>query len=455
MPKRIAVLTLPALLVTAMVVAAPAAAQTVPPPPIGLTAVVSIDRVTLTWIQPAGSPTTYVVEAGSAPGLANLASVSTGNATPAFVATAVLPGNYFVRVRARNASGTSDPSNEVIVSVGTSCQLPPAPQGLTSAVVGSSVHLQWTGMGGSFQLEAGSEPGRTDLFNGDVGPVTTMTPTAPAGVYFVRVRERNACGFGPPSNEIVVSVGAPSRPGNFAASVIGGTVTFRWEGPNSADPITVGYLLVAGSAPGLNDLAAIPLPASATGYTVPSAPSGTYYVRVWAVGATFVVAQSSELAVTVGPPQAGTSMVTFTGLSPVGDPFVSHLEAGFLVEPVSGPWTIGNYGRPAPFIRFVRLASDPLMTGAIRVTAGGNMFRFTSVDLYSSITPIPYVFTGMREGVTVFTVTGTVPNTFGNLATVPSAFPLELIDTLLISVSNPVTPCCGNPVGLDNIVLRP
>jgi hypothetical protein len=61
----------------------------------------------------------------------------------------------------------------------------------------------------------------------------------------------------------------------------------------------------------------------------------------------------------------------------------------------------------------------------------------------------------MREGVTVFTVTGTVPNTFGSMATVPSAFPLAWIDTLLISMSNPVVLCCGNPVGLDNIVLRP
>jgi hypothetical protein len=148
-------------------------------------------------------------------------------------------------------------------------------------------------------------------------------------------------------------------------------------------------------------------------------------------------------------------MITFAGLAPVGAPFVSHLEAGFLVEPVSAPWIIGNHGRPAPFIQFLRLASDPLTTGAIRVTAGGSIFRFTSVDLYSSITPIPYVFTGMREGVTVFTVTGTVPNTFGSLATVPSAFPLAWIDTLLISVSNPVSPCCSNPVGLDNIVLRP
>jgi len=461
MPKRLPVLILPTLLVTALVVSAPAAAQTVPPPPTGLTAVVSLDTVTLTWTQPGGTPTTYVVEAGSAPGLANLASVSTNSATPAYVATAVLPGNYFVRVRARNVSGTSEPSNEVIVSVGTSCQLPPAPRGLTSAVMGSSVHLQWTGMGGSFQLEAGSGPGRTDLYNGDAGPVTTVTPTAPPGVYFVRVRERNACGFGPPSTEVVVTVGGPSAPGNLAASIIRGAITFRWEGPNPAEPIPASYLLEAGSAPGLSNLGAIPVPTSTvvrwgteeglrTGYTVPSVPPGTYYVRVRAVGATFVGAPSNELAVTVGPPQAGTSTVTFTGLSPAGDPFVSHLEGAFLVEPVSGPWIIA-----APAIQFRRLASEPLTTGAIRVTAGGNLFRFASVDLYSSITPIPYVFTGVREGVTVFTVTATVPNIFGNVATVPSAFPLALIDTLLISVSNPATACCLNPVGIDNIVLRP
>jgi hypothetical protein len=454
MPSRRPVFILPILLVTALVVVAPAAAQTVPPPPIGLTAVVSIDTVTLTWTQPGGSPTTYVVEAGSAPGLANLASVSTGNATWAFVATAVLPGNYFVRVRARNASGTSDPSNEVIVSVGASCQLPPAPQGLTSAVEGSTIHLQWTGMSGLIQLEAGSGPGRADLFNESVGRLTTMRTTAPAGLYFVRVRERNACGFGPPSNEITVSVsGVPPPPRNFAASVIGGEVTFRWDVPNTLAL----YQLEAGSAPGLSDITVIRTwTFIARGYTAPAVPPGTYYVRVRAVDtySQAVGAPSNELAVTVGAPQAGTSTVTFTGLSPLGDPFVSHLEAGFLVEPVSGPWTIGNYGRPAPFIRFSRLASDPATTGTVRVTAGGNLFRFTSVDLYSSITVIPYVFTGMREGVRVFTFTGTVPGTYGNLATVPSAFPLELIDTLLISVTNPETPG-SNPVGLDNIVLRP
>lgn len=453
MPSRRPVLVPALLVLVALAFAAPAAAQAVPPPPIGLTANVSGDTVALTWIQPSGSPTTYVVEAGSGPGLANLANIATGSTTPAFATTAVPPGNYFVRVRARNAAGTSVPSNEVIVTVGTPCQLPAAPQGLTASVLGTSVTLEWTGAGGSIQLEAGSAPGRADLFNGDVGTATTVTPTAPTGFYFVRVRERNACGFGPPSDDIVVSVGVPAPPGNFAASIIGGAVTFRWAGPAPADRAPTTYLLEAGSAPGLTDLAVLPVAAPATGFSVPGVPPATYYVRVRAFDGATIGAPSNELAVTVGPPPPGTSSVTFTGLAPAGDPFVSHAEAGYLVEPVSGPWVIGAYGRPGPFIQFTRLPADPLTMGEIRVTAGGDPFRFTSVDLYSSVTPIPYVFTGMRDGITVFTVTGTVPNTFGNLATVPSAFPLAWIDTLVIAVTNPS--CCTNPVGLDNIVLRP
>ncbi len=455
MPSCRPVLVLALLVPAALAFAAPAAAQAVPPPPIGLTADVSGDTVTLTWIQPSGSPTTYVVEAGSAPGLANLANAATGGTTPAFATTAVPPGNYFVRVRARNAAGTSGPSSEVIVAVGATCQLPAAPTGLTATVAGTSVTLEWTGAGGSFQLEAGSAPGRADLFNGDVGTATTVTPTAPTGFYFVRVRERNACGFGPPSNDIVVSVGVPAPPGNLAASIIGGAVTFRWEAPAPTDPAPAGYLLEAGSAPGLTDLAILPVAAPATGFSVPGVPSGTYYVRVRAFDGATVGAPSNELAVTVGPPPPGTSSVTFTGLAPAGDPFVSHAEAGYLVEPLAGPWVIGAYGRPGPFIQFTRQAADPLTTGEVRVTADGDVFRFTSVDLYSSVTPIPYVFTGMRDGAMVFTVTGTVPNTFGNLATVPSAFPLAWIDTLVIAVSNPASPCCNNPAGLDNIVLRP
>ena len=361
MPKRRPALNLPVLLVTALVVAAPAAAQTLPPPPIGLTAIVSVDTVTLTWTQPGGSPTTYVVEAGSAPGLANLASVSTGSATAVYMATAVPAGNYFVRVRARNAWGTSDPSNEVIVSVGASCQLPPAPPGLTSVVGGlvgkpamDPLGLLSSGGGlrtrthGPLQRLRGSSPGVPG--RGAARPVLRARQGAER-VWLRAAVERDR------------RQGAvPSPPGNFAASVIGKRL--RFDGTRTHRTLSALYQLEAGSAPGLSDIAVIRIRTwtlGAKGYTATDVPPGTYYARVRAVSAR-VGPPSNELAVTVGAPQAGTSTVTFTGLSPLGDPFVSHLEAGFLAEPVSGPWTISGNGRPGPFIQFVRLASDPLTT---------------------------------------------------------------------------------------------
>ena len=56
----------------------------------------------------------YVLEAGSAPGLRDLYSAVIGSHS---LVTSAPPGRYFVRVRARNRAGTSDPSNEVLIEV--------------------------------------------------------------------------------------------------------------------------------------------------------------------------------------------------------------------------------------------------------------------------------------------------------------------------------------------------
>jgi hypothetical protein len=84
---------------------------------LGLTLVsVGGGTVELSWI-PSPGATTYIVEAGSAPGLTNLANIDLGGNNPALRATGVGPGVYYVRVRAKSACGTSAPSNEVIVAV--------------------------------------------------------------------------------------------------------------------------------------------------------------------------------------------------------------------------------------------------------------------------------------------------------------------------------------------------
>jgi len=54
-----------------------------------------------------------VVEAGSAPGLSNLAVLTIGDQT--IFATTAPPGTYYIRVRSVNALGTSGPSNEIVV----------------------------------------------------------------------------------------------------------------------------------------------------------------------------------------------------------------------------------------------------------------------------------------------------------------------------------------------------
>jgi hypothetical protein len=72
--------------------------------------------VTLTWAAPPGPLVEYVVQAGAAPGASNLANFSTGTSATSLIASAP-PGTYFVRIRARNACGTSEASNEIVITI--------------------------------------------------------------------------------------------------------------------------------------------------------------------------------------------------------------------------------------------------------------------------------------------------------------------------------------------------
>jgi predicted phage tail protein len=92
-------------------------AAIVPSAPALLRANVEPSRlVTLAWTPPfAGVATSYLLEAGTAPGLANLVVFPIG-AAPGFQVVAP-PGTYFVRVRAVSSAGVSGVSNELQVVV--------------------------------------------------------------------------------------------------------------------------------------------------------------------------------------------------------------------------------------------------------------------------------------------------------------------------------------------------
>jgi hypothetical protein len=207
------------------------AGATAPGAPGTLTATASGSSVTLTWSAPtSGDPVaTYVIEAGSASGLSNLAVVTTNSTATTFSAGGVGNGTYYVRIKAQNATGTSAASNEATLVVGAAAcaSAPNAPSGLTGSASGGTVTLSWTAPSGgcvvtSYVLQAGSATGLNNLANAVTGSTaTTYVATAvPAGTYYVRVHAQNANGQSAASNEVLVTVGTTSTV----------SVTGRWIG---------------------------------------------------------------------------------------------------------------------------------------------------------------------------------------------------------------------------------
>ena len=191
----------------------------------GITSVEGVDAswaaegaatLTLMWDPPADeTPYSYVIEAGSRPGRADVAVFDTGSPNPVLHLAAVPEGTYYVRVRARGPGGLSAASNEIVVQVGHgvsvtdgTCMVPPPPTGLASTVRGSIVSLRWRASAGatSYQLEAGSIPGGIDVYDGDVADVNALQAAIAPGTYFVRLRARNGCGTSIPSSELTIRV---------------------------------------------------------------------------------------------------------------------------------------------------------------------------------------------------------------------------------------------------------
>lgn len=173
--------------------------------------------VSLSWTASAGSPTSYIVEAGSASGLANLANSDLG-LTTTLTANSVSPATYYVRVKAKNACGTGAASNEVSFTVTsglptptpTPCTVPSAPSGLVASVTGGAVRLTWatpTGSPTSYVVEVGTGSGLANVVSTEVGSASFTTTLTP-GSYFARVKGKNACGIGASSSQISLTVAA-------------------------------------------------------------------------------------------------------------------------------------------------------------------------------------------------------------------------------------------------------
>ena len=248
-------------------------------------------------------PTMYLIDAGPSPGSA---AYLNGLSVVTTSVDLMAPTNVsaFVRIRAATAFGAGRPSEELSFATAPSCVSPPeAPLNPTVVVDGSMVTVSWMrspiGPVTLYRVEVGFASGRTD-FTATVGCATTsFSSLAPSGVYYVRVRAIGNCGISLPSSEMVVVVPGPNAltaPFNVDATVSATrTVTVTWRAPSIG--FAIGYRLDVGSQLGAGDFGSITT--SGTSHRVTNVPSGTYYVRVYAMGTTAMSAPSDDLMIRV------------------------------------------------------------------------------------------------------------------------------------------------------------
>ncbi|MBI3402474.1 MAG: hypothetical protein HY048_13725 [Acidobacteria bacterium] len=86
-----------------------------------LTAVFGGPGAALNWTPPGGScsPTSYEIDAGSSPGASNLAVFNTGNTNTFYNVATLANGVYYVRVRGVRGASPGAPSNEVVITKGS------------------------------------------------------------------------------------------------------------------------------------------------------------------------------------------------------------------------------------------------------------------------------------------------------------------------------------------------
>ena len=274
-----------------------------PAAPTDFRASVNGSQATLAWGPPPGAslPTQYLLTVGRAPGAADVVS-----RYPLGLVSSVsggLPqGHYYARIQASNILGPGQYSPEISFQINSSYG-PASPVGLSATWQGTVAILSWSAPPGAvggdapstYLLEAGRASGSSDVAAFNVGNLTSYATDVPLGTYYVRVRGVNALGVSGPSNEIVVQGrGGPGRPTGLSSSGSGSVVTLRWNAPGTGAPPT-GYVIEAGSAPGLSDLIVVPVGNQTTVAT--TAPPGTYYVRVRAANARGTGDPSTEIVV--------------------------------------------------------------------------------------------------------------------------------------------------------------
>ncbi len=182
-----------------------------PGAPSGFAATLTGSTLTLTWQAPAsgGAPSDYVLEVALDPGFGQVIFGGGIGTNRSATFTGVPPGIFHLRVRARNGSGISAPSNSQQIGAG-GCAPPAAPATFAITKLGGlAIRLSWTPAGGAtgYTLHGALDPNFASVIaTVPVGAATSLDVGAVPGTFFVRVSATNSCGASGPSNGASVTL---------------------------------------------------------------------------------------------------------------------------------------------------------------------------------------------------------------------------------------------------------
>lgn len=166
---------------------------------------------TLSWSpSPTGGvPTSYVIEAGTFSGGADIGTAPTSNTS---FTTNVPPGTYYLRVKAQNACGVGPASTEQVLTMTCASPGQVPPPGAT--VSGSTANISWAAVANAtgYRLDVGTTAGAANIFSQVISGTTRQLPSLGNGTYFMRVTALNSCGAGPTSGESMFAVSVQASP---------------------------------------------------------------------------------------------------------------------------------------------------------------------------------------------------------------------------------------------------
>lgn len=165
-----------------VVTVGPPACAAPPDAPTGLTAAVNGSNVTLFWAAPGtgSTPSSYLLEVGSAPGLSDILVFDTGSSATSLQASAP-PRVYFVRLRSRNACGTSAAAASTTVTVGvTTSTTSTVPASSTTTI--PRTNTTTTTIGSQPTTTSTTVPGSTTSTTSTTSSSTSSTSTTTTSV---------------------------------------------------------------------------------------------------------------------------------------------------------------------------------------------------------------------------------------------------------------------------------